>query len=109
MSKHWLLFWEIYRNGWATGSGLKSSLIQEPMFAFLDKEGVSFLRDPGVDLLEIPHAFQAAIKKVHGAAEASRLEGEIKKTFADITQEATQGVVDTDSEDDQEEEEENLY
>jgi hypothetical protein len=104
-SEHWLLFWEVYRNGWAAGTGLKSLLTQEPMFSFLDKEGVSFLRDPGVDLLEVPAAFQRAIEKVHGSAEATRLEREIKKTFADISKEeppdADEGLDDEDQEDEE--------
>jgi hypothetical protein len=102
-SEHWLLFWELYRNGWATDAGLKAALINEPIFHFLDQEGVSFLREPGVDLLEIPPAFEEQIEKIHGAGEAVRLEGEIKKTFADTAPEATAGLAKAEDEEEEEE------
>jgi hypothetical protein len=107
-SEHWLLFWEIYRNGWATEPGLKAAFTKVPIFDLLDREGVSFLRDPGVDLLEIPSAFEEAIQKIHGVEETSRLEGEIKKTFADTAPEAAAGSDDSEDEEDQEGEEEEL-
>ena len=103
-SEHWLLFWEMYRNGWAPSAALQSALTVEPIFAHLDKEGVSFLRDPGVDLLEIPAPFQDAIDKLHGAGEVSRIEEEIKKTFADTSQELPGAKEEAEEEDEAEEE-----
>jgi hypothetical protein len=108
-SEHWLLFWEIYRNGWATEPGLKKALTTEPIFDLLDQSGVSFLRDPGVDLLEIPPAFEEAIEKIHGAAEATRLEGEIKKTFANIAPGEADDLDQTEEDEEEEEEEEEEF
>lgn len=97
-SEHWLLFWEIYRNSWAKDKTLGTALKAEPIFDFLERESISFLREPDIDLLEIPKSFQEVIASLHGKDEAERLEASILKTFGDVGDETEEE--DEESEDD---------
>lgn len=87
LSEHWLLFWELYVNNWISDPTLKSELLKENIFNFLDSNRISFIRDPQVDLLEIPAPFKEKIEKLKGAQEVRKLLQQIENTFGDLSPE----------------------
>jgi len=87
VSEHWLLFWELYINGWIEDVILRDEILKEGIFEFLSSKNVSFLRSPQIDLLEIPAPFKKRIEEISGAEEFERLNRAIKSTFHDLSSE----------------------
>jgi hypothetical protein len=96
LSEHWLLFWELYVNEWITDSTLKSELLAENIFQFLDSTRVTFLREPLVDLLEVPRSFRERIQQKKGSRELQALLKGIESTFRDLSEEEESLELDVD-------------
>lgn len=84
VSEHWILFWELYVNGWISHPNLKSEVLKEDIFNLLDENKISFLRDPEIDLLEVPVPFKKKIEELRGKQELETMLQKIKNTFGDI-------------------------
>jgi hypothetical protein len=95
-SEHWLLFWELYVNDWLSNQKLKDEILKVDIFNFLDNSKISFLRDPQVDILEVPIPFKKRIEELRGKQELEKLLKEIRDTFGDIPTDDMEGPAEGD-------------